>query len=60
MTERQMLEDLLHDAEAIVAKLRARLAELPDEDNGSTVDAKTSDAIERVQSQKTPDDTGNW
>ena len=59
MNERQSLEDLLKDAEAVVAKIRARLAEdLHGE--GVEVSASASEAIELVQSQKTSDDTGNW
>ena len=57
--ERQALEDLLKDAEAMVAKIKARLAgHLLGE--GVDVSASTSAAIELVQSQKTSDDTGNY
>ncbi len=59
MSERQALEDLLKDAEAMVAKIKARLAEhLPGE--GVEVSASASSAIDLVQSQKTSDDTGNY
>lgn len=59
MLERQMLEDLLKDAEAVVAKIKARLAErLPGE--GAEVSAGAGAAIDLVQNQKTSDDTGNW
>ena len=59
MSERQVLEDLLKDAEAVVAKIKARLAEhLPGE--GVEMSANTSAAIDLVQSQKTSDDTGNY
>lgn len=59
MNERQVLEDLLKDAEAVVAKIKARLA---DHLLGEGVDVSESagNAIELVQSQKTSDDTGNW
>lgn len=54
-----MLQDLLKDAEAVVAKIKARLAErLPGE--GDDVSVSTDAAIDIVQSQKTSDDTGNW
>ena len=59
VTERQILEDLLKDAEAVVAKIKARLAELLQGENVS-VSASAGTAIERVQSQKTSDDTGNY
>ena len=59
MSERQVLEDLLKDAEAMVAKIKARLAErLPGQ--GVDISASTSAAIDLVQSQKTSDDTGNY
>ncbi|MDX7952799.1 hypothetical protein P7D22_16650 [Lichenihabitans sp. Uapishka_5] len=58
MNERQSLEDLLKDAEAVVAKIKARLQQLPAE--GVDVSASASAAIELVQSQKTGDDTGNY
>ena len=59
MSERQVLEDLLKDAESVVAKIKARLAEhLPGE--GVDMSASTSAAIDMVQSQKTSDDTGNY
>ena len=54
-----MLEDLLKDAEAVVAKIKARLAEHSSAE-GTDVSASASTAIERVQSQKTSDDTGNY
>ena len=59
MNERQMLEKLLKDAEATVAKIKARLAEKLSGE-GVDVSASASAAIERVQSQKTSDDTGNY
>ena len=59
MNERQVLEDLLKDAEAVVAKIKARLAHhLLGE--GVDVSESAGNAIELVQSQKTSDDTGNW
>lgn len=60
VNERQMLEDLLKDAEAVVAKIKARLADQLPADSSIDVDASASTAIERVQSQKTTDDPGNW
>lgn len=59
MNERQVLEDLLNDAEAMVLKIKARLAGLPQEEDAE-VSASAGAAIERVQTQKTSDDTGNY
>ena len=59
MSEREALEDMLKDAEAVVAKIKARLAaDLPGE--GLGVSDGTGAAIDRVQSQKTSDDNGNY
>ena len=59
MSERQVLEDILKEAEAVIAKIKARLAEhLPGD--GVDMKASTSAAIDLVQSQKTSDDTGNY
>ena len=61
MTEREMLEHLLKDAEAMVARIKARLAEqLSGDGVDAGVSASASAAIERVQGQKTSDDTGNY
>ena len=59
VNEREMLEDLLKDAEAVVAKIKARLAQQTQAEVND-VSVSAGSAIERVQSQKTSDDTGNY
>ena len=62
MNERQALEELLLGAEAMVAKIKARLEELSPAQGGTaeTAAGTVGSAIDLVQSQKTSDNTGNY